>query len=336
MFGLDPGRGFVRAFRRSALHPRHRRVAILLLSAFVTLSAAAQTAPQVTPQITPQSQEAAPAQNQTPPPAQLGKTGVFFWDLPDRQITAMLAAPPRKEADRYARLRQYFTSFGCSGANLTELHNSGRHTILLCTLPGATPQKIMVTAWYPRTEILDYASDGWPDAVMLPMLYHALTAQPRHCSFVFAEVSGDRDDREFMKELSSSQAPLPLALVQVQTLGLGIPAFAVLPPNLLPDKSRPNAQILLTEAWRIAHLQSIDTERKSIDSPFAPGPTIYVQVVPREPKEVPRIVIYSVPLVTPEMRIGITLPAFHQDYDFIAPFLADIDLKLAPPAETSP
>lgn len=335
MFGHDPDRGSVRAFRRSVLH--FLVIPLLLISALMARIVAAQTAPQEMPQATPQSQEAVPAQNQTIAPAQAGKTGVFFWDLPERQITAMLAAPPRKEADRLARLRQYFTGFGCSGANLTELQfNNGRHTILLCTLPGATPSRLMVTAWYPRTEILDYASDGWPDAVMLPMLYHALTAQPRHSTFVFAEVSGDRDDRDFMKELSTSQSPLPLSLVQVQTLGLGTPAFAVLPSKLLPEKSRPNAEILLAEAWRIAHLQNLDTKRKSIDSPFAPGPTVYVEAVASEPREVPRIILYSIPVLMPDVRVGITLPAFHQDYDYIAPFLADIDLKLAPPAETTP
>jgi hypothetical protein len=250
-------------------------------------------------------------------------------------MTAMLASPPAKEADRYARLRQYFVSAGCTGDHLSGLvlDSDKSHPILLCTLPGDTASRIVVTASLPRFEYFNGASDGWPDVAMLPMLYHALKAQPRHATFVFAAIAGKHGDPDFQKHLEAGGAPAPLAMVSLDALGFGTPAFSNLPPIDLAASVRANAEALQTEAWRMISLLHIDTTKHSVDSQFFSSGTLIFSVVRDGPKNLPRILFRSNPVVLPGHQPAVTLPAFHQDYDYLAFFLADIDSKLAPPAQ---
>jgi hypothetical protein len=120
----------------------HRCAGALLLLTLAALPAR--------PQSETPTEKPTPAQNE----ATQRPTGIGFWDLPDRLLSPMLAAPPSKEADRYARLRQYFISFGCIGDNLSDLllEKNTRHPILVCTLPGTTTSRIVVTAGLPRYE----------------------------------------------------------------------------------------------------------------------------------------------------------------------------------------
>jgi hypothetical protein len=250
-------------------------------------------------------------------------------------MTAMLASPPAKEEDRRARLRQYFVSAGCTGDHLSDLFldPDKHHSILLCTLPGDTASRIVVTAWLPRYEYFNGASDGWPDVAMLPMLYHALKAQPRHTTFVFAAIAGKHGDPDFQKHLEAGGAPAPLAMVSLDALGFGTPAFSNLPPIDLAASVRANAEALQTEAWRMISLLHIDTTKHSVDSQFFSSGTLIFSVVRDGPKNLPRILFRSNPVVLPGHQPAVTLPAFHQDYDYLAFFLADIDNKLAPPAQ---
>jgi len=274
-----------------------------------------------------------PAQNQAAPPNQ--PSPIAFWDLPDRLMTAMLASPPAKEADRYARLRQYFVSAGCTGDHLSDLvlDSDKTHPILLCTLPGDTESRIVVTASLPRFEYFNGASDGWPDLAMLPMLYHALKAQPRHATFVFAAIAGKHGDPDFQKHLEAGGAPAPLAMVSLDALGFGTPAFSNLPPTDLAASVRANAEALQTEAWRMISLLHIDTTKHSVDSQFFSSGTLIFGVVRDGPRDLPRIRFYSNPVVLPGHQPAVTLPAFHQDYDYLAFFLADIDIKLTQPPQ---
>jgi hypothetical protein len=249
-------------------------------------------------------------------------------------MIAMLATPPRREEERYARLRRYFTAFGCTGNNLSDLQlqKNGRHPILLCTLPGATDSRIVVTAWMPHVEFYNGASDGWPAAVMLPMLYRAIKAQPRRATFVFAELSGDHGDKDFQNQLEAGGAAAPLALVSITALGFGSPGFFNLPANVLAPAVHANSDALQNEAWRMVHLQHIDTTHSSVSSPFSSGPTVSFGLVRDGPKDIPRILIYSNPVVLPGKSPAVTLPAFHENHDFIAFYLCDIDKKLTAPS----
>jgi hypothetical protein len=310
----------------------HRAAAAVLLPAlFGVVRAQPQAA---TPSVTEN-----PAPAQAPNPSAAPPThGVGFWDLPDRSLTIMLAAPPRSQEDRYARLRHYFSVFGCSGDHLSDvfLGKNSHHPTLLCTLPGTTASRIVITAALPRSDLFQGASDGWPDAVILPMLYHALKAQPRRAAFVFAELDGDPRDHvyeDFQKQLEGPGLAAPLALVSVGTLGFGSPAFANLRPSDLAASVRANAQALQDEAWRILHLQHYDTTQPSVSSPFSSGPTTEfpVTLVRDGPKDLPHILLYSNPVVLPGKVPTLTLAAFHLNLNFVALYLCDLDLKLTLP-----
>ncbi len=302
----------------------------------------------------PQGQPSPPpaVQTATQMQTQTRATSVGFWDLPEAKMRAMLADPPFKEEDRYARLRRYFTEFGCTGDRLTDMtfEKQSRHPALLCTLPGASGRTIIVTARYARAEILSGASDGWPEAVVLPMLYHALQAQPRRFTFVFAELSGTHAEAQLLVQSRRQEKSLPLALATLSALGFGPPGFSVSPENTQPAAVRPNNRVLQTEAWRIAGLEHIDTNRKSVSSSFVPTPdasgsgfdpagprgpgrtgvnaSAVPDYVPEGSKGIPSIVIHSTPVVLPGKEAAISLASFHQDHEYIAFLLSDLDMKL--------
>lgn len=246
-------------------------------------------------------------------------------------MRAMLKDSPYHEGDRYARLRGYFTEFGCTGDRLATLafDQRNRHKILVCTLPGESPRKIVVTAFYPFADVVQDASDGWPDAVMLPMLYHAIQAQPRHFTFVFAELSGEHAGLQLLNRLRAADPSLPVALVELFAEGLGVPQFTVIPSGAVPEPVQPNADAVRVEAWRIAYLMHFDPRRSSVSSNFASTPMISIPVfTPEGAKGIPGIVVYSSPLVQPGQSATFSLPAFRQGHDFLGYYLADLDTKL--------
>lgn len=305
----------------------HRTAAAVLLPAFFAVLQAQTATPSP-------AESSAPIQAPQPsaaPPAR----SVGFWDLPEHSLKIMLATPPRSDEDRYDRLRHYFGVFGCSGDNLTDLvlGKNSHHPTLLCTLPGTSGARIVITATLSRSDIFQGASDGWPDAVILPMLYHALKAQPRRATFVFAELDGDlgeRVDEDFQKQLKVGGSAAPLALVSVTALGFGQLGFSSLAAVDLAPGVRPNADALPREAWRIARLQGIDPTRQSVTSGFYPGPGSQRVIVRDGPKDLPRILLYSNPVLLPGSDPTFALAAFHQNLNFVALYLCDLDTKLTP------
>jgi hypothetical protein len=281
------------------------------------------------PAAAPQSSPAPPLQN--PPPAQTSKQGIAFWDLPESRMQAMLKDSPYREEDRYARLRGYFGAFGCSGDRLSEMtFDPGRHhKVLVCTLPGAVDRKILVTAWYPHADVLNGASDGWPDAVVLPMLYHALQAQPRQFTFVFAALSGQHALLNLLSQYRAAERSLPVVLVSVDVLGLGPPQFTVVPSDAVPAPVRPNADLVRTEAWRVAYLMHIDPRKTSVPSAYASTPMLSIPAfTPEGAKGIPGIIVYSSPIVQPGVSAAMTFSDFRLDHDFLGFYLCDLDRKL--------
>lgn len=255
--------------------------------------------------------------------AQQDPQGLAVWEPSAARMQPMLAKPPTKREDRYARLRQYFTAFGCTGEHLADavLARDTRHPALLCTLPGASLRTILVVASYERDDFFQEASDGWPEAVLLPMLYHALQAQPHRNTYLFAELGGHDSLERLVAQHRSEKGSLPLVLVSVVRLGFGPPAFSTVPNNTQPQQVRPNNDVVRIEAWRLLHLQHIEA---GASSPSAPIPWF---IAPVE-KGVPSIVVYSNPVALPGHDPEFSLSAFRQDYDFVAFYLDDLDLRL--------
>ena len=103
------------------------------------------------------------------------KNGLAFWEPDPGHVDPVLGLTPKNDALRYDVLRRSFDNFECK-TGLMQEQAAGKHGAknLLCTLPGETAETIFVLARY------DDRGRGYPtlaDALMLPLLYHALQAQ---------------------------------------------------------------------------------------------------------------------------------------------------------------
>jgi hypothetical protein len=260
----------------------------------------------------------APAQN----------NGLAFWEMPFAQQAAMLRAVPSSDAARYTRLRQYFLKNGCTGSRMIEQPlgrrrghppNGGN---LLCELPGKYSQPIVVAAFYPSHSLYSGASTGWPEAVLLPILYHALQAQPRHYTFLFAELDGVNGERTFFSRLKKDKIPQPIAFVGLDALGLGRPFFFLPPPRLVNQDGMPAARVLEQRAWYVARFQGYAGQPTWINSLQLPQPAIVPSKLLNGAKSLPRILIFS------SFDTNTSPLLFRRDSDYVAFFLCGVDLGL--------
>lgn len=263
----------------------------------------------------------------TAAPQKVQQNGVAIWQLPAATMNAMLTSMPPSDEARYDQLRKYFTDFGCTGAALEEqrFNHNGHHRNLLCKLPGDDPHPIVILASYPGHEIYAGNSRGWPDAVLLPILYHALSAEVHHNTYVFAALEGDNGAWQFFRELRKKSDPEPVLLVELNALGFSMPHHVAVSPETLPAKLRPTAQAAQQTAWKVAHFQGLDTDPVwfGITPVFGVPPSAFSD----EPRNWPRIYVYST--YGDEMEPHY----FRQGYDFLAFFLGGLDKALPPPAQ---
>jgi hypothetical protein len=152
------------------------------------------------------------------------KGSLAFWEPPG-SADASLTHAPRHDSDRYAALRKAFAGFNCT-ADLMQEQTAGTHgdKNLVCTLPGQTPATILVAARYDGRAGAGF-QPTWVDAIALPLLDHALQAQPRHHTFIFAALIGEDGENAFFSALRSSGKPLPSAMFVLDGLGWGPPLW---------------------------------------------------------------------------------------------------------------
>lgn len=247
--------------------------------------------------------------------AQEGTVG--FWDTPARKQAAMLARIPSDDSGRLALLRRYFSDFGCTGDSLKEQPVQQSANNLLCTLPGKFPMPIVVVARYPAS-----SAQNWAAAVALPMLYHAMVAQQRHFTFIFAEACDEVGERTFLDSIRNRKRMSPYAVIAVDALGRGSPRFFAPHSSGWHDHSVRDE--MEAEAWRIAKIQGWEIEQRAADAAKVADAVVFPSTLLDEAHGVPRILLYSAtgPDGLPE--------AFHRDLDFAAFYLSAIDLQLDP------
>jgi Peptidase family M28 len=159
---------------------------------------------------------------------------IIFWNMQRKSVDMLIHYVPQKDPDRLAQLKQTFHDLECKGDDLSE-RPTGEGTNLICTLPGvAAPgtklETIVLTAHYEHEGQGMSAIDNWSGAVMLPFLYHALSAVPRHHTFVFAEVDGEAGSKALLRSM-----PGVSAVVAFEALGLGPPSFYIHPNGSVPS-----------------------------------------------------------------------------------------------------
>ena len=113
----------------------------------------------------------------------------------------------------------------CSGTFLTEQpvpHTKQPNVI--CELPGATEQTIVVGAHFDHVDRGVGIVDNWSGASLLPSLFQGLSFQNRKHTFVFIGFSGEEKglfgSSFFVKKLPTSEISKIEAMVNLDTLGL--------------------------------------------------------------------------------------------------------------------
>lgn len=154
-----------------------------------------------------------------------------------KSVDFLLNSVPQSNAVRMAQLRQVFIDLQCRGSQL-RVQPAPEGPNLLCTLPGNTsttqpdagPPTILFLAHYEHEGTGQSAIEGWSGAVTLPFLYHALSAQPRRHTFVFAEVAGQSGAKALFDSFTPAQRRNIMGVVALDALGLA-PAHYYVDPN---------------------------------------------------------------------------------------------------------
>jgi hypothetical protein len=195
-----------------------------------------------------------------PAPNSYSTKSIVFWNVSHESIEFLLRNAPQPDAVRVAQLKQVFIDLQCSGNRLRE-QQTGDGENLLCTMPasaplngagpgliagsipdstpGSTPASvtasgtIVVLAHYEHQGSGKSAVCNWSGAVMLPLLYHALAATPRHHNFIFAEVEGEQGAQALFDSFTPAQRHAIQGVVALDALGLG-PAQFYMSPNDMP------------------------------------------------------------------------------------------------------
>ncbi|HNY42861.1 MAG TPA: M28 family peptidase, partial [Bryobacteraceae bacterium] len=141
------------------------------------------------------------------------------------RLRQRLAANPEKNKARMETLEALFAESGCKDRQLQRQSVRG-HALpnVICTLPGTGEGTVVVGAHFDHVEIGSGAVDNWSGASLLPSLYEGLAKSPRTLTFVFAgfteEESGLNGSRYFVQQWKREKRPLPLAMINIDTIGL--------------------------------------------------------------------------------------------------------------------
>ena len=210
---------------------------------------------------------AAASAQQTAPkaPQNAGNRRIIFWNMSRESVDFLLRRVPQPNPTRVAQLKQAFFDLQCWSPHLREQPlPEGQN--LLCTLPGSAPEltstpegkyalnpshgTILFLAHYEHEGPGQSAIDNWSGAIMLPFLFHALSATPRQHTFVFAEVDGEAGAKALFNSFTPSERLAIKGVVALDALGIG-PAQFYLSSNDITAYNYPG--------WDFLHRQFLQT-----------------------------------------------------------------------------
>jgi Zn-dependent M28 family amino/carboxypeptidase len=150
---------------------------------------------------------------------------VVFHAVPKETVLARLRQAERNNQERETSLGKLLEETGCKGEWLVEQPvKHAKIPNLICTLPGQTDSRILVTAHTDHVKEGDGTVDNWSGASMLPDLYESLRVSPRRHTFVFIgftqEEEGLVGSRSYARQLTPEQKAKISALVNMDSLGL--------------------------------------------------------------------------------------------------------------------
>jgi hypothetical protein len=256
---------------------------------------------------------------------------VGFWEQSRERVDAMLRNVPGSDEDRFLRLREYFTYFGCTASQMEQQSiGGGASKNLVCTLPGSGPGIVVVAAHYEHEGAGEGVVEGWSGALLLPILFKSIQAQPRQHTFVFAALYGTKGVQKLLDSWTEDQRGRVKAVIALDALGLGPVQFYLFPGVV----SSPDSNELYTimtlglSAERIA--QILKHPAKTNQEPAPPSniddtrrfralgiASILIHSVTRR--------TFAVPGSTQD-SIGVIKPAaYHDNYEFVSYYLCSLD-----------
>jgi hypothetical protein len=256
---------------------------------------------------------------------------VGFWEQSEERVDAMLRHVPGRDDDRFLRLREYFNFYGCTAAQMEEQPvRGGAGKNLVCTLPGTGPGLVIVAAHYEHEGSGEGVVEGWSGALLLPILFKSLQAQPRKHSFVFAALYGANGEQQLLDSWTDEQRARVKAVIALDALGLGPVQFHLFPGVVSsPGSDELNTKMTLgLSAERVSQIlkhpaqtnqepappSNVDDTRRFRDLGIA---SILIHSVSRR--------TFAVPGSTQDSVTAIKPAAYHDNYEFVSYYLCSID-----------
>lgn len=247
----------------------------------------------------------------------------------DSVLQQRLSANPHKNEARMEALHSLFDAAGCTGERLNRqsLKNKKKLPNVVCVLPGSGDQTVVIGAHFDYMSAGSGAIDNWSGTSLLPSLYQAMAKRPRNLSFVFVgfteEESGLNGSRHFVQEWRKQDRPAPIAMVNLDCLGLSHTRISV----TTSDKA------LLNQAARIARAMKLTVEGLDISQVGMSDAMPFMQA------KIPTLDITSITqdslgyLHSPEDTSDkIRFEHYRDTFKLIAAFLTFIDAAPTPPA----
>ena len=281
---------------------------------------------------------AAPGQNpaQKPDQKQEQKPGLVRWNMSRNSVDVLSHDVPQSNALRLAQLERVFSGLECKSPRLTE-QSVAQAKNLLCTFPGIKPAIkagapqatlpgiMLFIAHYEHEGPGQSAVDDWSGAIMLPFLYHAISATPRNHTFIFAEVDGAAGAKALFDSLTPAQRHSLQGVVALDALGLGPTQFYIGPNDTYGSSG-----------WRWLNRQLVQAAAgQLVDAPLIAIPGSWYKVdTTREFRhhDVPSILIHSVTWNTRQLpgSAGDTAAAINGDayfntYNLLADYVVQLD-----------
>ncbi|MGJ5816480.1 M28 family metallopeptidase [Paludibaculum fermentans] len=140
-------------------------------------------------------------------------------------VNDRLALATPDQAERFARLKTMFEDAGCGG-HLTEIKvKHAKLPNLMCVLPGASDQEVVVGAHFDSVPKVTGVVDNWSGAALLPSLYQSIAKQPRKHTFRFVafvdEEKGLVGSRAYATALKAEDRARILGMINVDSVGTG-------------------------------------------------------------------------------------------------------------------
>lgn len=216
--------------------------------------------------------------------------------LTKETVVNRLAQYKGNDNTREQTLKQMFESAGCIGDQLKEKSVKHQPADVVCTLPGETPEIILVGAHFDHVDRGDGVIDNWSGASLLPSLFASVKLQPKQkYTYVFVGFSGEEQgligSTAYTKGLSADEMKSIRAAVIIDTLALG-------PTEVWGSRANKVLLVLLSGAAQAMKLplssMNVDGFGESDEEPFIA-------------KKIPTVTIHS---LTPA-----TVPVLHSSKD---------------------